>query len=225
MKEEQKPKSNHWAPDDEGAKNFVNQPGYQKGAIGMVNLIVDVMNDTHEYKEAIFCKHLLMEFSRKHHLDLEEQIERVEAHAQDIDEFGKYMKAKNGELNPKHISEQEFAYAIDQLMESVDESGKYIFKIQRHWIAVFRVAVDLHLIGENDYKGFCKWIDTIHPGAFRVKLTQGDLKQISNSDCYMKPFDKWGYAPMGNVKKEPYIAMTHVVVCFRNLLGIDEKIA
>ena len=41
----------------------------------------------------------------------------------------------------------------------------------------------------------------------------------------MKPFNKWGYAPMGNVKKEPYIAMTHVVVCFRNLLGIDEKIA
>ena len=58
---------------------LVNQPGYQKGAMGMVNLIVDVMNDTHEYKEAMFCKHLLMECSRKHHLDLEEQIERVVA--------------------------------------------------------------------------------------------------------------------------------------------------
>lgn len=223
--EDQQSSSSHSAPDEEKAKSFVNQPGYQKGAMGMVNLIVDVMNDTHEYKEAMFCKHLLMEFSRKHHLDLEEQIERVVAHAQDIDEFDKYMKAKKGELNPKRISEQKFAYAIDQLMESVDESGKYIFKIQRHWIAVFRVAVDLHFIGENDYKGFCKWIDTIHPGAFRVKLTQGDLKQISNSDCYMKPFYKWEYAPMGNVKKEPYIAMTHVVVCFRNLLGIDEKTA
>ena len=54
--EEQKPKSNHWTPDDEGAKNFVNQPGYQKEAMGMVNLIVDVMNDTHEYKEAIFWR-------------------------------------------------------------------------------------------------------------------------------------------------------------------------
>ena len=224
-KEDQQSNSSQSAPEEESAKNFVNQPGYQKGAIGMVNLIVDVMNDTHEYKEAMFCKHLLMECSRKHHLDLEEQIERVVAHAQDIDEFGKYMKAKKGELTPKRISEQKFAYAIDQLMESVDESGKYIFKIQRHWIAVFRVAVDLHLIGENDYKGFCNWIDTIHPGAFRVKLTRGDLKQISNSDCYMKPFNKWGYAPMGNVKKEPYVAMTHVVVCFRNLLGIDEKIA
>ena len=39
----------------------------------------------------------------------------------------------------------------------------------------------------------------------------------------MKPFNKWEYAPMGNVKKKPYIAMTHVVVCFRNLLGIDEN--
>ena len=42
--EEQQPKSNHWAPDDEGAKNFVNLPGYQKGAMCMVNLIVDVIN-------------------------------------------------------------------------------------------------------------------------------------------------------------------------------------
>ena len=113
--EDQQSSSSQPAPDDEEAKNFVNQPGYQKGAMGMVNLIVDVMNDTHEYKEAIFCKYLLMECSRKHHLDLEEQIERVVAHAQDIDEFGKYMKAKNGELNPKRISEQQFAYAIDQL--------------------------------------------------------------------------------------------------------------
>lgn len=48
--EELQPKSNQWTPDDEGAKNFVNQPGYQKGAMGMINLIVDVMNDTHEYK-------------------------------------------------------------------------------------------------------------------------------------------------------------------------------
>ena len=37
--EEQQPNSNQWAPDDEEAKNFVNQPGYQKGAMGMVNLI------------------------------------------------------------------------------------------------------------------------------------------------------------------------------------------
>ena len=58
--EEQKPKSNHWAPDDEEAKNFVNQPGYQKGAMGMINLIVDVMNDTHEnikrrFSANIYC--------------------------------------------------------------------------------------------------------------------------------------------------------------------------
>ena len=110
--EDQQSSSSQPAPDDEEAKNFVNQPGYQKGAMGMVNLIVDVMNDTHEYKEAMFCKHLLMECSRKHHLDLEEQIERVVAHAQDIDEFGKYMKAKNGELNPKRISEQKSATRI-----------------------------------------------------------------------------------------------------------------
>ena len=51
-------------------------------------LLIEVV--THEYKEAMFCKHLLMECSRKHHLDLEEQIERVVAHAQDIDEFGRF---------------------------------------------------------------------------------------------------------------------------------------
>ena len=54
--DDQQSNSSQSAPDEEKAKNFVNQPGYQKGAMGMVNLIVDVMNDTHEYKEAMFCK-------------------------------------------------------------------------------------------------------------------------------------------------------------------------
>ncbi len=34
-----------------------------------------------------------------------------------------------------------------------------------------------------------------------------------------------GICSDGKREEEPYIAMTHVVVCFRNLLGIDEKIA
>ena len=223
---EQQPSGNLSAPcDDEGAMKSQNLPCKQEEAIRIIRLIVDVMNSTRDFKEANFCKRLLIDCSRKYHLNLDELIELVEAHARDLDEFDKFMKAKKGEQISKRLSEQDFAHAIDQLMEALDDGGHYIFKIQRHWIAVFRVAVDLHFIGENDYKGFCNWIDTIHPGAFRVKLTQGDLKQISNSDCYMKPFYKWEYAPMGNVKKEPYIAMTNVVVCFRNLLEIDEKIA
>ena len=42
--EDQLSNSSQSAPDEESAKNFVNQPGYQKGAMGMINLIVDVMN-------------------------------------------------------------------------------------------------------------------------------------------------------------------------------------
>ena len=43
----------------------------------------------------------------------------------------------------------------------------------------------------------------------------------------MKPFDKWEYAPMGNVKKKPYIAMTHVVsIAFRRTFApqSDDKV-
>ena len=223
---EQQPSGNLSAPrDDEGAMKSQNLPCKQEEAIRIIRLIVDVMNSTRDFKEANFCKRLLIDCSRKYHLNLDEFIELVEAHARDLDEFDKFMKAKKGEQISKRLSEQDFAHAIDQLMEALDESGHYIFKIQRHWIAVFRVAADMQLIGENDYLGFCKWIKKIHPASFRVKVTQGDLKQISNSDCYMKPYEKWKFVPMGNVKKKPYDAMVNVVDCLKKLLEKEGKVA
>ena len=83
----------------------------------------------------------------------------------------------------------------------------------------------MQLIGENDYLGFCKWIKKIHPASFRVKVTRGDLKQISNSDCYMKPYEKWKFVPMGNVKKKPYDAMVNVVDYLKKLLEKEGKVA
>ena len=223
---EQQPSGNLSAPcDDEGAMKSQNLPCKQEEAIRIIRLIVDVMNSTRDFKEANFCKRLLIDCSRKYHLNLDELIELVEAHARDLDEFDKFMKAKKGEQISKRLSEQDFAHAIDQLMEALDDGGHYIFKIQRHWIAVFRVAADMQLIGENDYLGFCKWIKKIHPASFRVKVTQGDLKQISNSDCYMKPYEKWKFVPMGNVKKKPYDAMVNVVDCLKKLLEKEGKVA
>lgn len=191
-----------------------------------MHALTDVMISTsRDYDLAMNCKCVLMEFYRRQGLNEEEEIARIDAHAHNLDEFDKFMKARNGDLNPKRISEQEFAHALDQLMESVDASNHYIFKIQRHWIAVFRVAADMQLIGENDYLGFCKWIKKIHPASFRVKVTQGDLKQISNSDCYMKPYEKWKFVPMGNVKKKPYDAMVNVVDYLKKLLEKEGKVA
>lgn len=191
-----------------------------------MHALTDVMiSVSRNYEVAINCKWMLAEFNRRQGLNGDGEIARMEAHAHDLDEFDKFKKARDGALNPKRISEQDFAHALDQLMESVDASNHYIFKIQRHWIAVFRVAVDMQLIGDNDYSGFCKWIEEIHPASFRVKVTQGDLKQISNSDCYMKPYEKWKFVPMGNVKKKPYDAMVNVVDCFKKLLEKEVKVA
>lgn len=219
---EQQPSGNLSAPrDDEGAMKSQNLSCKQEEAIRIIRLIVDVMNSTRDFKEANFCKRLLIDCSRKYHLKLDEFIELVEAHARDLDEFDKFMKAKKGEQISKRLSEQDFAHAIDQLMEALDESGHYIFKIQRHWIAVFRVAADLQLIGSDDYLGFCNWINKIHPGSFRVKLSHSDLKQIANSDCYMKSFKNWAFSATGSVKRGPYEGMVRVVEHFKELLKND----
>lgn len=111
-----------------------------------------------------------------------------------------------------------FVQAIDELMDAKDENREPVFKFQCHWIAVFRVAVDRGIVGSNDYDGFCSMIKQAHPEDFKFKLTKNDVKKISNSCCYFKPFDKWEFVPMGSETRKPYEQMKNVVIAFNDIL-------
>lgn len=117
-----------------------------------------------------------------------------------------------------------FVQAIDELMDATDENREPVFKFQCHWIAVFRVAADRGIVGSNDYDGFCSMIKQAHPEDFKFKLTKNDVKKISNSVCYFKPFDEWEFVPLGTETRKPYEQMKKVVITLNDILNHQENI-
>lgn len=103
-----------------------------------MHVLTDVMISTsRDYDLAMNCKCVLMEFYRRQGLNEEEEIARIDAHAHNLDEFDKFMKARNGDLNPKRIS-----FAPDFRTSRVLGFGAFPFPIARvlAWISCQVVA-------------------------------------------------------------------------------------
>ena len=182
-----------------------------------VHILIDVAMRERNFNDVVIVRRFLEAFNRMDNHLVEAELPRLDAYIDSLDE---YLKQKDNEHNKIVIGEKNFAEAIDNLMLALDEQGNNIFSVQRHWIAVFRVAVDYHLIGDKDYEGFCDFIHRIHPASFRIPLKKADLKQIAMSDCYFKPFKQWRFSPIGNVKISPYNKMVKVVNTFLELLNL-----
>lgn len=177
-------------------------------------LIDEVMN-VNDYDSVLAIRTLLEHFNRMDEHIIEEELSRVDEHLNSLDEYRKFKQAKL--LDTKKVTDVQFAHAIDVLLLEIDNKGRYIFESKSHWIAVFRVAADMHLIGDNDYQGFDNWIHRIHPKQLRIDFTSKTLKPMT-THCYFLPFDKWEFQPMKNETKRPYDKMVTVVVRLKKLL-------
>lgn len=177
-------------------------------------LIDEVMN-VNDYDSVLAIRTLLEHFNRMDEHIIEEELSRVDEHLYSLDEYRKFKQAKL--LDTKKVTDDQFAHAIDLLMLEIDNNGRYIFESKSHWIAVFRVAADMHLIGDNDYQGFDNWIHRIHPKHLRIDFTSKTLKPMT-THCYFQPFDKWEFQPLKNETKRPYDKMVTVVVRLKKLL-------
>lgn len=177
-------------------------------------LIDEVMN-VNDYDSVLAIRTLLEHFNRIDEHIIEEELSRVDEHLYSLDEYKKFKQAKLPDT--KKVADAQFAHAIDLLMLEIDNKGRYIFESKSHWIAVFRVAADMHLIGDNDYQGFDNWIHRIHPKQLRIDFTSKTLKPMT-THCYFLPFDKWKFQPLKNETKRPYDKMVTVVVRLKKLL-------
>ena len=120
------------------------------------------------------------------------------------------------------ITMEIFAQAVDKLMEKKDEYGKPIMRYQKQWIGIFRVAADIGLVGNTDYEGFCNMMNKARPLGYEKKLCKNDIKKISNSFCYFKPFKQWSFGlMMGNETERPFSEMQNVVVTLLGILNIE----
>lgn len=123
---------------------------------------------------------------------------------------------------PGTITMEIFAQAVDKLMEKKDEYGKPIMRYQKQWIGIFRVAADIGLVGNTDYEGFCNMMNKARPLGYEKKLCKNDIKKISNSFCYFKPFKQWSFGlMMGNETERPFSEMQNVVVTLLRILNIE----
>lgn len=183
-------------------------------------LIDEVMN-VNDYDSVLAIRTLLEHFNRMDEHIIEEELSRVDEHLNSLDEYRKFKQAKL--LDTKKVTDVQFAHAIDVLLLEIDNKGRYIFESKSHWIAVFRVAADMHLIGDNDYQGFDNWIHRIHPKHLRIDFTSKTLKPMT-THCYFQPFDKWEFQPMKNETKRPYDKMVTVVVRLKKLLEQEKKV-
>lgn len=123
---------------------------------------------------------------------------------------------------PGTITMEIFAQAVDKLMEKKDEYGKPIMRYQKQWIGIFRVAADIGLVGNTDYEGFCNMMNKTRPLGYEKKLCKNDIKKISNSFCYFKPFKQWSFGlMMGNETERPFSEMQNVVVTLLGILNIE----
>ena len=84
---------------------------------------------------------------------------------------------------------------ISKLMDEKDSNGKYVFKEQQQWYAVYRIMADHHLCRDNDLAGFCRMIDNLHL-PLRVACDYASLKKVNAQAPYFKPYDEW--MPKGN---------------------------
>lgn len=182
-------------------------------------LIDEVMN-VNDYDSVLAIRTLLEHFNRMDEHIIEEELSRIDEHLYSLDEYRKFKQAKL--LDTKKVTDVQFAHAIDVLLLEIDNKGRYIFESKSHWIAVFRVAADMHLIGDNDYQGFDNWIHRIHPKQLRIDFTSKTLKPMT-THCYFQPFDKWEFQPMKNETKRPYDKMVTVVVRLKKLLEQKKK--
>lgn len=138
-----------------------------------------------------------------------------------------HQAAPIGEMNdagnpPGTITMEIFAQAVDKLMEKKDEYGKPIMRYQKQWIGIFRVAADIGLVGNTDYEGFCNMMNKARPLGYEKKLCKNDIKKISNSFCYFKPFKQWSFGlMMGNETERPFSEMQNVVVTLLGILNIE----
>ena len=115
------------------------------------------------------------------------------------------------------LIEKKIAECLDRLM-TASNGKERVFKSKCHWIAVYRVIVDYGLgVVNNDYIGFCNYIERIHPTPFPVLLSHSSVKDAPKGR-YDACFKDWKYDITYHKNRKPYEDMCKVVATFVNLL-------
>lgn len=125
-------------------------------------------------------------------------------------------------IDAKNLTEKQRADVLQQSLIQLMNHGGYVssnktFCKQRHWVSVYRIAVDEGFI-ENDYEKFQKRIDEMNLQNCSVPLNIVTLKQTLK-DVYATPFKEWKSEGVSDRKLSEYNDIKHCADVFIQILS------
>lgn len=90
----------------------------------------------------------------------------------------------------KSVSRNDFRMALARLFEEKTDDGRSLFSNRSDWVAVFRVAVDVGLVGENAYADFVELVNNPVMPSLPKPISKTDVSN-AYSGIYTKPLKEW----------------------------------
>lgn len=123
------------------------------------------------------------------------------------------------------VQKAQLKMCIEQLMSLQDEKGKELFYLKNHWWAIYRICIDLEVLGmkENRYKEFIELIGELKLKHVNAELDMTTLSNISQ-EIYSYPFYKWENKKPhgeGSRKQRAYLRLYDIAEKFQAIL--EEK--
>jgi len=169
-------------------------------------------------------------------LELRQQINKI-LDEKGLKPYGQYEPEQSNQVNasaiekrqkktmPPAVQQMQLKLAIEALMALKDKDNKELFCQKNHWWAVYRLCVDMEVMGlkENRYKEFIELIDKLELQHINAVLDMATLSNISQ-DLYRYPFTKWElHKPWGDGSRKisAYQRMYEIAESFQKIL--EEK--
>ena len=116
----------------------------------------------------------------------------------------------------KASREERIRECIAQLMKE-RYGNEWLFNLQAHWQAVYRILVDKGYCTDSDYDGFDVFVKRVMPDEVNKPYKKDSVKQISQTD-FCKPFKEWAFDPTTSKTSKPFARMAAVAQRFLEIL-------
>lgn len=95
--------------------------------------------------------------------------------------------------------------------------NEYLFNLQGHWQAVYRILVDKGYCMDSDFNGFDAFIEKVMPENVNKPYKHDSVRNINKTD-FNRAFDKWEYNADTSGKRIPYDRMVALASRFKAIL-------
>ncbi len=125
---------------------------------------------------------------------------------------------------PEQTRVEIFQKSLEQMFHLVDYKGNKTFSKQRHWLAIYRIAVDLCFVIDYDYSYFSNFIERMKLDGCPVPFKISALEKL-NTGIYQEPLKEWNSITLTKKECKQFDDIKACAISFKNILmsNISEK--